>query len=109
MVYCEFWLEMREEDNAFRVMLLLFEGVDAPNAYTRVENQTEVCDRNLYASPWFPSIFAAQEEMTRTAQSYSAKNVKILIIREIRMTVPPCEDSGTNISGASKKRRERGH
>lgn len=109
LAHCEFWLEMREEDNAFRVMLLLFEGIDPPNEYAQVDNQIVDCGRYLYASPWLPSIHAAENEMTTTARSYSEKDVKIMVIREIRKTVPSCQDSGFGTTSVSKKKRERGH
>jgi hypothetical protein len=109
LAYVEFWLEMREKDNAFRVMLLLFEGVDPPNKYVQVDNQMVDCGRDLYASPWLPSIHAAENEMTTTARSYSDRDVKIMIFREIRKPNPSCVDSGSGTTSASKKRRERGH
>ncbi|RDE15072.1 MAG: hypothetical protein C4K47_03195 [Candidatus Thorarchaeota archaeon] len=108
MAHCEFWLEMREEDNAFRVMLLLFDGIEPAKEYAPVESKMADCGGSLYASPWYPTIFAAEEELTTTARNYSAKGVKILVFREIRKPEPTCGDVKRGRSRAGKKRGERG-
>jgi hypothetical protein len=100
---------MREEDNSFRVIVRLYGGVDPPNDYSEVETQTEDCRHSLYASPWFPSISAAEKEMTTTARNYSDKNIKIMVVREIRKPDAQCRDSRLGASRVGRKKRERGH
>jgi hypothetical protein len=109
MPYCEFWLEMREEDNAFRVMLLLFQGDDPPDQYTLAEYQMQIPGRTLYVSRWFPDVHAAEADMNATARYCSGQGLKIMVFREIRKPCPPAQASGTEKPSRSKKRRERGH
>lgn len=90
MPYCEFWLEMQETSNSFRVMLLLPNGYDPPQGYTLVESQQNASGKQLYSSVWFAGISAAEENMGDTAQRYRERNVKVLLFREIR---PGCSDT----------------
>ena len=84
LAYCEMWLEMRNEDKAFRVVLLAPVGVEMPEEYRLDGEQGTLAQKIFYVSPWFARIADAEKSMTQVAKFYGERSVKFLIFREIR-------------------------
>ncbi len=84
MSFCEMWLEMRNEDNAFRVVLLAPVGVEIPEEYRMDGNQDMLPQKTFHVSPWFARISDAEKSMTQVARFYGERSVQFLLFREIR-------------------------
>ena len=84
LVFCEMWLEMRNEDNAFRVVLLAPVGVEIPEEYRRDGERDMLTQKTFYVSPWFARISDAEKSMNQVAKFYGERSVRFLVFREIR-------------------------
>lgn len=84
LAYCELWLEMRSIERAFRVALLVPQGVEIPEGFFRSEIQNELPEKELYFSEWFSGIASAKDTMNDAASFYNERSTQFLFFREIR-------------------------
>ena len=84
MSYSELWLEMRNSDNSFRVVLLNPVDLEMPDGFTMGDIQNFLPQKKLYYSEWFPSIAGAKESMDAASQFYNERSIHFLYFREIR-------------------------
>ncbi|MEM2142066.1 MAG: hypothetical protein QXS20_06440 [Candidatus Thorarchaeota archaeon] len=75
---------MSRDERAFRVVILIPAGLDAPAEYEEDDDTSELPDKSFFVSKWFSTILEAESSMIGAARFYSKRSVRFVLFRELR-------------------------